>query len=92
MKKRSLTVSNWLLATIIGSLGFSSCEKPIDDPDIRQLYGIPYAAYSIKGKVINNLQNPVLGIKVEIQALKDQTAEQKINVKPSEVILEKDVK
>lgn len=86
MKKRSLTVSNWLLATIIGSLGFSSCEKPIDDPDIRQMYGIPYAAYSIKGKVINNLQNPVLGIKVEIQALNGSVE------KETTVILEKDVK
>lgn len=72
MKKRSLTVSNWILATIIGALGFSSCKKPDDPGDTRLMYGVPYAAYSIKGKVVDNFKNPVPGIKVEIQGLKDQ--------------------
>ena len=73
MKKRSLTVSNWILATLIGSLGFSSCKKPADsDDDMRLMYGVPYASYSIKGKVVDNFQNPVPGIKVEIQGLKNQ--------------------
>jgi len=72
MKKKSLTVSNWILATIIGALGFSSCNKPNNPDDTRYMYGVPYAAYSIKGKVVDNFQNPVPGIKVEIQGLKNQ--------------------
>ena len=72
MKKRSLTVSNRILATIIGALGFSSCKKPNNPDDTRLMYGVPYAAYSIKGKVVDNFQNPVPGIKVDIQGLKNQ--------------------
>ncbi len=63
MKKKVLSVSNWLFATVIGSLGFTSCNKlPWEEP--RVMYGTPYATYGIKGKVVNNLNQPVPAIQV----------------------------
>lgn len=64
MKKRMLSLSNWLLASVIGSLGFSACDKNPFEP--RLMYGVPYSTYGIKGKVVNNLNQPVPAIQVLI--------------------------
>ena len=43
---------NWILTTLLGFLGFSSCEDNGDDPgNIICMYGTPTASYTIKGKV-----------------------------------------
>ncbi len=66
MKKKMLTVSNWLLTTLVGILGFSACE---DGPWSGRLeYGTPYATYSIKGKVVNNTNQPIPAIQIVIDA------------------------
>ena len=63
---------NWILTTLLGFLGFSSCEDNGDDPgNIICMYGTPTASYTIKGKVTdqagqalsdiqNSVTNPVL--------------------------------
>lgn len=41
---------NWILTTLLGFLGFSSCEDNGDDPgNIICMYGTPTASYTIKG-------------------------------------------
>lgn len=63
MKKRMLTVSSWLLTTLVGFLGFTAC-LPWEGP--RMMYGTPYATYSIKGKVVNNINEPIPAIQIVI--------------------------
>ena len=45
---------NWVLASILGLSGFTSCE-----------YGAPYTDYTLKGKVVNKATGqPITGIRV----------------------------
>ncbi len=59
-----LTVSGWILTTLIGALGFGACTKNIDYSVDE--YGCSHAKYSVKGKVVNNLDLPIPGIQIEI--------------------------
>jgi putative lipoprotein (rSAM/lipoprotein system) len=54
---------NWMLAGILGLLGFSGC----DDKSGLVEYGTPWADYTIKGSVINKANGkPVEGISVVV--------------------------
>lgn len=59
MKRACTKWMNTLLAALLALLGFSSCEEP------RVEYGAPNADYTVKGKVVNKVnQQPVKGIRV----------------------------
>jgi putative lipoprotein (rSAM/lipoprotein system) len=52
---------NWVLAGIIGMLGFAGCNKsePLNE------YGTPHADYTVKGTVVNKVtKKPIEGIRV----------------------------
>ena len=59
MKRACTKWMNTLLAALLALLGFNSCEEP------RVEYGTPNADYTVKGKVVNKVnQQPVKGIRV----------------------------
>ena len=60
MKKLFIKKINWVLAGIMGLFGFTGC-----DIFERALYAAPYADYSIKGAVVNEVTGkPIKGIRV----------------------------
>ena len=66
--KNSLRKINWLLGGLLTLLGFGSvgCDKaePVE-------YGTPYATYALKGKVVDEQNQPVPHIQVEVQPAED---------------------
>ena len=54
--------SAWLLNSILLLLGFSSC-----DSNESEMYGTPYATYSLKGKVVDAQKQPIPDIEVKIK-------------------------
>lgn len=66
MKKFSQTLikgMNWMLLGILTLLGFPNCKNTSADE-----YGTPYAEYVIKGKVVGEKENPLIGIPVIVRA------------------------
>ena len=57
-----LRCSAWLLNSILLLLGFSSC-----DSNGSEMYGTPYATYSLKGKVVDAQNQPIPDIEVKIK-------------------------
>lgn len=57
-----LRCSAWLLNSILLLLGFSSC-----DGNGSEMYGTPYATYSLKGKVVDAQKQPIPDIEVKIK-------------------------
>ena len=57
-----LRCSAWLLNSILLLLGFSSC-----DSNESEMYGTPYATYSLKGKVVDAQKQPIPDIEVKIK-------------------------
>jgi len=56
-----IKASNWLLAGLMTLLGFTSCEKTLEE------YGTPWETYAIKGAVVNKTDGkPIKGIKVNV--------------------------
>lgn len=56
---------NWILTTLLGFLGFSSCEDNGDDPgNIICMYGTPTASYTIKGKVTDQAGQALSDIQI----------------------------
>lgn len=69
MKKANnfwLRISASLLNSILLLLGFSSCDN--NEP---QMYGTPYATYSLKGKVIDAQRQPIRDIEVELKGVRN---------------------
>ena len=61
--------SIWLLNSILLLLGFSSCNGD-DNGDVGEpllMYGMPYATYSLKGKVDDAQKQPIPDIEVKIK-------------------------
>ena len=56
---------NWIFTTLLGFLGFSSCEDNGDDPgNIICMYGTPTASYTIKGKVTDQAGQALSDIQI----------------------------
>lgn len=56
---------NWILTTLLGFLGFSSCEEDNSGNDnIICMYGTPTASYTIKGKVTNQAGQALSDIQI----------------------------
>lgn len=64
MKRKFIKASNYALGLLLISIGFSSCNKDDDDGRIMLMYGTPSADYEMSGKVTDNENNPIAGIKV----------------------------
>mgnify|MGYP005933250789 FL=1 len=65
MKKVSTSLLksiNWLLGGILALLGFSACDGGAD------MYGTPYANFTIKGKVVNEGSAPIPDIEIKCLA------------------------
>lgn len=66
--KSFLKRMNWLLAGLLTVLGFGAigCDKtyPVE-------YGTPYATYALKGKVVDEQNQPVPHIQVQVQPVDD---------------------
>jgi putative lipoprotein (rSAM/lipoprotein system) len=57
-----IKVVNWMLAGLLGLLGFSACDDvgPVE-------YGVPSADYTVKGSVVNKANGkPIEGIRVNV--------------------------
>jgi len=67
MKKIVIKGINWILAGIMGLLGFAGCEK-YDTPvyGVQYVeYGVPSAHYTVKGTVVNSAdEKPIAGIRL----------------------------
>ncbi len=64
-----LRCSAWLLNFILLLLGFSSCDGD-DNGNVGEqllMYGMPYATYSLKGKVVDAQKQPIPDIEVKIK-------------------------
>lgn len=81
MKVRFLKLKNWLLVTIMGTLGLSGChchkkavksdaepETPAvqDRGEMRLMYGVPTMNYQIRGQVKNVNGRPVKDIRINM--------------------------
>lgn len=58
--------TNWALVGLLGILGCSACDEPVDE------YGTPYAQYAIKGKVTDTKGTPIPGIQVKAGTKNDR--------------------
>lgn len=64
-----LRCSAWLLNSILLLLGFSSCDGD-DNGNVGEqllMYGMPYATYNLKGKVVDTQKQPIPDIEVKIK-------------------------
>ena len=62
MKKVSTSLlknMNWLLGGLLALLGFTTCDGGAD------MYGTPYANFTIKGKVVNEGSTPIPDIEIK---------------------------
>lgn len=80
MKVKFLKLKNWLLITLMGALGLSSChchkqlteEEPAEEPaiedrgEIRLMYGVPTMNFMIRGQVKDADGQPVKDIRVNM--------------------------
>ena len=80
MKVKFLKLKNWLLVTVMGAMGLSSCHchKQIAEPEkepepavrdrgeMRLMYGVPTMNYQIRGQVKDANGNPVKDIRVNM--------------------------
>jgi putative lipoprotein (rSAM/lipoprotein system) len=79
MKQRFLKLKSWLLVSLMGALGLSSCHTakeatatptPDNMPQQRRenmlMYGVPTMDYRIEGRVIDTKGTPVPGIEVNM--------------------------
>lgn len=80
MKVKFLRLKNWLLVSVMGALGFSSCHchKQLAEPqeektpevrdrgEMRLMYGVPTMNYMIRGQVKDPQGNPVKDIRVNM--------------------------
>lgn len=80
MKVKYLRLKSWLIATLMGALGLSSCEShrqaatPKEDPEpavrgreeMRLMYGVPTMNYMIRGQVKDAQGKPVKDIRVNM--------------------------
>lgn len=80
MKVKFLKLKSWLLATAMGTLGFSSCHchkqlsepEPEPEPNVRDrgemrlMYGVPTMNYMIRGQVRDSEGRPVGNIHVNM--------------------------
>jgi putative lipoprotein (rSAM/lipoprotein system) len=55
--------ANWILAGILSILGFPGCH--LEKYGLEE-YGVPYATFSFRGTVIDEVGKPVKDIKVEV--------------------------
>lgn len=63
-KRKWLNVCNGVWTVIMAILGFTACEHMAKDE-----YGVPYAKYKIKGKVIDSQKNPTSDIQIIIKRM-----------------------
>ena len=54
--------TNWILAGLLSLLGFSSCNEQNEGGG--EMYGVPHAEFSIKGKVVDSKGAPLSGIQI----------------------------
>ena len=80
MKVKYLKLKNWLLVTVMGAFGFSSCnshkeavkiteqEPPevLDRGEMRLMYGVPTMNFHIQGQVKNADGRPVKDIRINM--------------------------
>ena len=82
MKVKYLKLKNWLLVTVMGALGLSSCHSqkkmsatevesdPIKvekgDEPVRLMYGVPTMHYEVRGQVKDAKGKPVQDIRVNL--------------------------
>ena len=80
MKVKFLKLKNWLLVTVMGAMGLSSCHchkqlaepEPSPEPAVRDrgearlMYGVPTMNFHIRGQVQDAQGNPVKDIKVNM--------------------------
>ena len=55
---------NYMIATLIGLLGFSACSENEEEPPC--MYGSPTADYIIKGDITDESGNPIQGVQVSV--------------------------
>lgn len=61
MKTKLQRLTHYLIATLLGLLGFSACSDE-EENDMVVEYGVPSADYIIKGSVTDEADNPIEGI------------------------------
>lgn len=80
MKVHYLKLKNWLLATLLGALGFSACQSsrkssikepkdtpmPIGREEIVLMYGVPTMNYTVRGYVHDPSGHPVSNIELNL--------------------------
>ncbi|MBP3763993.1 MAG: radical SAM-associated putative lipoprotein [Bacteroidales bacterium] len=80
MKVKFLKWKNWLLVTVMGALGFSSChsakqlpateEEPAPMPrereEMRLMYGVPTMNFRVSGRVSDAKGRPVRNVRVNV--------------------------
>ena len=67
MKNLFIKCANWLLASLISTLGFAGCWKynVVEYGVMPVEYGTPHADYTVKGAVVNEATgSPITGIRV----------------------------
>ncbi|MBQ9418279.1 MAG: radical SAM-associated putative lipoprotein [Bacteroidales bacterium] len=80
MKLHYLKLKHWLLATLLGALGFSACQSsrktaskqpqgapmPQEREEIRLMYGVPTMDFTVRGYVHDPAGRPIEGIEVNL--------------------------
>ena len=66
MSRKLIKGTNWALAGLLTTIGFSSCEKTKDMP---AEYGTPHASYTVKGKVTDEAGKGLDSIRVTIPSM-----------------------
>ena len=68
MNKRILKLSNYVLSSLVGALGFSSCHSgDAADEDILCEYGCPFARYAITGTITDENGKPLEGKDIRVK-------------------------
>ncbi|MDR2145367.1 MAG: radical SAM-associated putative lipoprotein, partial [Tannerella sp.] len=61
--KKVIKTTNAIISLLLGILGFSNCDN--DSVEHRVEYGTPFADFTVKGKVTDNVtKKPVKGIRI----------------------------
>lgn len=80
MKVRYLKLKNWLIATLMGTLGLAGCHchkqiaepepepKPVARPDepVRLMYGVPTMDFQLRGEVRNPQGKPIRNVRINM--------------------------
>ena len=65
MKTKLQRLTHYLIASLLGLLGFSACSDDEDEKDeTLVMYGVPTADYIVKGTVTDEAGNPIEGLLV----------------------------